>query len=197
MTDPIKITTSVILAGGRGNRMEGKDKGLLQWRGKPIIAHILECVVPQTTHVLINANRNLETYRRFAYPVISDILPGFQGPLVGILSAMHECKNDYLLCIPCDTPHPPDDLCLRLHSAIQNHSAQAAIVHDGTRLQPLFAMMSRDLYQPLNNYLTHSNKVRDFFQQQKTVIVDFSDQYNKFQNINTPEDLERLSRQDQ
>ena len=75
--------TAVILAGGRGRRMGGSDKGLVELEGRPLIAHILNVIAPQVGTVLINANRNAKQYEAFGYPVVSDTLDGFQGPLAG------------------------------------------------------------------------------------------------------------------
>ncbi|HVC50001.1 MAG TPA: NTP transferase domain-containing protein, partial [Burkholderiales bacterium] len=75
--------SGLILAGGQGRRMGGTDKGLVSFHQEPFIAHVLRRLAPQVDEILINANQNLETYQSFGYPVISDAIRGFAGPLAG------------------------------------------------------------------------------------------------------------------
>lgn len=185
--DARKLCT-VILAGGRGQRMGGLDKGLVTWRGQPLIEHVLHHV-PAGSRILISANRNLEHYAQYGHPVIADSLPDFAGPLAGVLSAMQHCDREYLLCLPCDTPQPPQQLAERLLECMQSQQASCAMCHDGTRLQPLFALLSCSLQPALRAFLQHSHKVQDFFTQQGAAVCDFSDQHEHFNNLNTADDL--------
>lgn len=182
---------TVILAGGQGQRMQGEDKGLITWQGKPLIEHVLEGIVDHPDCVIISANRNIETYRRYGYPVINDSINDYQGPLVGILSAMQHSDRDYLLCIPCDSPRPPVDMLPRLVQCLERENARCAICHDGTRLQPLFSLLSRDLITDLQNFIASGRrKVHDFFLQTGPAVCDFSDQPEHFHNFNRPEDMQ-------
>lgn len=182
---------TVILAGGQGKRMQGEDKGLIEWQGKPLIEHILQRLTGEYGQILINANRNIARYEKYNYPVISDSMSNFQGPLAGILSAMQHCKQDYLLCIPCDSPHPPENMLQRLQQCLQDSNASCALCHDGERLQPLFALLSCQLQASLKDFLQRGErKVHVFFQQQSPAICDFSDQPDRFHNFNTPDDLQ-------
>ena len=179
----------VILAGGRGTRVGGIDKGLMPWRGKPLIEYILPGL-PKTSPVFINANRNIERYLQYGLPVVADTLTDYQGPLAGILSAMTQCKTDYLLCMPCDSPQPPQQLAERLFQCMQQANKSSAICHDGQRLQPLFALMSRTLQPQLENWLASGQrKVELFFTEVESAVCDFSDQPQCFHNFNTPEDM--------
>ena len=182
---------TVILAGGRGSRMSGVDKGLMEWQGKPLIEHILSELVTDRMDILISANRNLERYQSYGYPVINDTLDDYQGPLAGILTAMMQCKHDYLLCIPCDSPSPPLDLAPRLFDCIKKEQKTCSICHDGIRLQPLFAVIHLSEREQLQNFLdSGQRKVHDFFIQLDPAICDFSDQPNHFHNFNTPDDMQ-------
>src|SRR5258706_15330656 len=95
--------TGVILAGGRGQRMGGVDKGLRELRGKPMVSWVLERLVPQVDEVLINANQNLETYRAFGHPVIEDEVRGFAGPLAGLHCALSAARHPLVVSVPCDS----------------------------------------------------------------------------------------------
>ncbi|MCW9013192.1 MAG: molybdenum cofactor guanylyltransferase [Gammaproteobacteria bacterium] len=182
---------TVILAGGRGQRMEGRDKGLIKWQDKPLIEHVLSALTPDTDNVIINANRNIDRYKSYGFPVTSDSLDNYQGPLAGILAAMQICSHDYLLCLPCDSPLPPDNLAERLITCMQKKQSDAAIAHDGNRTQPLFSLLKCSVQQALANFLAQGNrKVHDFFNQLPAAVCDFSDQADRFNNFNSPEDMQ-------
>jgi len=86
--------TALVLAGGRGSRMGGVDKGLTPLQGKPLVAHIIERLEPQVAHVLINANRNAERYADFGKPVLADADPAaYAGPLAGMLAGLQACTT--------------------------------------------------------------------------------------------------------
>jgi molybdenum cofactor guanylyltransferase len=182
---------TVILAGGRGRRMQGQDKGLLLWQGRPLIEHVMDALHSDPQRTLISANRNLQRYRQYGLPVISDELDDFQGPLAGMLAAMRHCSADYLLCLPCDSPQPPDALPQRLHRCMVEADSQLAICHDGQRQQPLFALLAMSVQPALEQYLVAGHrKVQDFFAAQQAAICDFSDQADRFRNFNSPEDMQ-------
>ena len=96
MTIDSKNITAVILAGGKGRRLEGQDKGLVVYQDKPLIQHVIERIQPQVANIVINANRNQEEYKRFGFPVISDEMSDFQGPLAGFSTAMKSVKTDFI-----------------------------------------------------------------------------------------------------
>ncbi|MGC7405224.1 molybdenum cofactor guanylyltransferase MobA [Pandoraea pneumonica] len=106
--------TGLILAGGRGQRMGGRDKGLQLYDGRPLAAHVLARLAPQVGTVLISANRNHATYAALGADVISDETQDFAGPLAGMLSGLRAAKTEYVLVVPCDSPLLPDDLAVRL-----------------------------------------------------------------------------------
>ena len=88
-----KLITGLIFAGGRGSRMGNVDKGLQALQGEPMIRHTLKRLLPQVGHLMINANRNIEDYRAFGYPVYQDELEGFAGPLAGLQTGLRHCEN--------------------------------------------------------------------------------------------------------
>jgi len=194
MSINIKNISVVILAGGRGSRMQGKDKGLIKWHDKPLIEHVLEHILKNSpenvSEIIISANRNEDLYKKFGHKVIKDNINNFQGPLAGILSAMEQCKNNFLLFLPCDSPRPPDALTELLMQCLQYNSLLCAICHDGKREQPLFSLISCATKPLLEAYLNEGKrKVHDFFHQLDATICDFSDPGDKFNNFNTQDDL--------
>ncbi len=188
--------TGVVLAGGQGSRMGGRDKGLLSFRGQPLIEHILADLQTQVGKIIINANRNLEVYRRYGYMVLTDPLTGFQGPLAGMAAALRFTTTPYLLTVPCDAPRFPPVLAERLWKALQDQGAEIAVAHDGTELQPMHALLSRHLVDDLQAFLTSGQRrPRDWYKLHKTVAVDFSDYADLFVNMNTPMEHHRLQNQ--
>ncbi len=173
--------------------MGGIDKGLLELNGQPLIEHVIGRISPQVSEIIISANRNLERYQSYGYPVITDQITD-KGPLAGILSALQHCQSEWLLTVPCDTPRIPADLVTRIRNAAEQTPSAIYSAHDGEQLQPLFSMIHRDLANSLQEYLAAGNrKVVRWLMQQGCVTVDFSDQADAFANINTPEILAQCS----
>ncbi|HEB76936.1 MAG TPA: molybdenum cofactor guanylyltransferase [Methylothermaceae bacterium] len=187
---PADQVTGVILAGGRARRLGGRDKGLLAYRGLPLIRYALQTLEPVCNEILINANRNLDAYRRFGYPVIPDPLPDFQGPLAGILAALRRAKSPYLLVVPCDSPRLRSDTLARLLAAL-DEGFEIAIAHDGQRLHPVvMALRTHHLADDLTAFLAAGrHKIDHWAARHRWVAVDCSDDPIQFLNINTPEDL--------
>jgi molybdenum cofactor guanylyltransferase len=187
----------LVLAGGRGQRMAGADKGLMLWQGKPMIEHIIQQLGAQADNIIISANRNQQQYAEYAALVISDSQNNtngqidFQGPLAGLLSALQVCRSQYLLCVPCDSPAPPQNLLVQLTQCMQTQNSQAAVCHDGERLQPLFLLLSTQYRQQLSDYLQQGHrKVEDFIALIEPAICDFSAQRNAFRNFNSTQDMQ-------
>lgn len=185
--------TAVILAGGKARRMGGQDKGLVELAGRPLIEHVIARIEPQVSRILINANRNTGQYARYGYPVVSDTLSDFQGPLAGFLAAMQRVESDFILTIPCDGPSLPDDLVSRLYNARQAAQAEIAVAHDGNRMQPVYALITTQLQGSLAAFLAAGErKIDRWYGQHNTVSVDFSDAPETFLNINTLEERDRF-----
>src|SRR5947199_3145619 len=124
---PRQDITGLILAGGRGSRMGGVDKGLQNHRGVPLALHALMRLAPQVGELMINANRNLAAYESFGVPVWPDSLADYAGPLAGFLTGLEHCETPYMVTVPCDTPLFPQDLVARLAEALEREDAEIAI----------------------------------------------------------------------
>ena len=137
--------TAVILAGGAGTRVGGRDKGLLEWHGRPLVGHALQAGASQAERFIISANRHLDIYERYGHPVVRDSGEGFGGPLAGIAAALACARTPWLLTLPVDGPVFPCDLAARLLNAASAANAVVAVAHDGARRQPLFALYATSL----------------------------------------------------
>jgi len=184
--------TGLILAGGAGRRTGGQDKGLLHWRGKPLVSHVLERLQQQTGEVIISCNRNFDDYRNFSCPIIADQREDFPGPLAGIEAAIPHLKRPYLAVVACDIPRLPVDLVARLLEPLSTGggaSPMVSVAHDGQREQYLCAVMNIEYLASLPEFLKQGHRaVKHWYQQSPHVVVDFSDQYEAFRNHNYLDD---------
>lgn len=186
---PREDITALVLAGGKSRRMGGRDKGLLPFAGGELIGHVLARIAPQVGTVLISANRNLEVYEAYGYPVLADPLEDFQGPLAGFLAGLERMRTNYLLTLPCDGPNVLPDLAQRLARGLVEASADIAVAYDGRRLQPVYTLLHRRVLPGLHAALSAGErKIDRWFPDNAWVKVDFSDAPEQFDNINTPED---------
>jgi len=181
--------TAIILAGGKGRRMGGLDKGLIEYQGRSLVSHVIERLQPQVGSMLINANRNLETYQRYGFPVIEDSLPDYQGPLAGFAAGLQAASTDFVLVVPCDGPHLPHNLVSRMIKALQRESADISVAHDGERLQSVYALMNQGVLPSLQACIQSGHRRVDaWYASEKTALTDFSDTPESFFNVNYPED---------
>jgi len=187
--------TGVILAGGRATRMGGVDKGLVQIGGRPMIAWVVDTLRSQVADVLINANRNHDSYHGFGCDVVDDGDSEFRGPLAGMVSGMRAARTPYIAVVPCDSPLLHGSLVQRLHDAARASGAPIAAAHDGGRLQPVFALLSCELLDDLAGYLDDGErKIDRWYARHGYESVDFSDVAESFANINAPDDKRALER---
>ena len=197
--------TGIILAGGRGTRMGGVDKGLQNFNGLPLALQALMRLSPQVADVMVNANRNLSAYESFGAAVWPDATSGLAGPLSGFLVGLVRCETPYLVTVPCDCPRFPLDLVERLSNALNEAHADIAMVSalethdDGSlrlRTQPVFCLMRADLLESLVKF-THAGgrKIDAWTAQHTTVEVPFdlpTDDPRAFFNVNTLQELQAL-----
>ncbi len=199
--------TGIVLAGGRGSRMGGADKGLQNFNGTPLALHTLLRLQMQQGGLLseqmINANRNLAAYEAFGVPVWPDTLADYAGPLAGFMTGLERCESPYLLTVPCDTPLFPLDLAQRLAQAFDDERTEiamaAALEEDGQlRPQPVFCLLRRELLESLVEFTqAGGRKIDKWTAQHITVIVPFDqpgDDPRAFYNTNTLAELHALEK---
>jgi molybdopterin-guanine dinucleotide biosynthesis protein A len=201
MIEPSQIT-GLVLAGGRGSRMGGVDKGLQPYRGVPLALATLLRLQQQVGSAMINANRNLGAYESFGVPVWPDVLPDYAGPLAGFLTGLERCETPYLVSVPCDTPAFPDDLVERLARGLQAGDAELAMPRtppdpagdaaDAPQLQPVFCLMKSSLLESLVRFTQDGGrKIDRWSAQHRCAVVDFPDA-RAFFNANTLAELKAL-----
>ena len=196
---------ALVLAGGRGSRMGGVDKGLQSLAGRPLVAHALDRLRRQAGsrlgQILLNANRHFDDYLALGVPVWPDALPDFSGPLAGFLAGLEHGQSPWLLTLPCDSPRFPLDLLERLAQAAEREAVDLALAvgpdEDGRlRRQPVFCLLRRELRGSLRAYLDQGGrKIDDWIAQQSHVAVAFDapgDDPHAFYNANTLAELRSL-----
>ena len=182
--------SSVILAGGQGLRMDGVDKGLIEFRGLPLVAHVASVIESKVDKIYISANRSFDSYASYG-EVISDDLLGFQGPLAGISKALKVCSTKYLLVLPCDSPLVDSELIDDLISRMKQKDADICVAHDGSIMHATFALMKSNLGKSLEHFLNDGGrKMALWYRQQNLERVDVSDRLVVLTNLNKPEDLD-------
>jgi len=189
MTLPV---TAIVLAGGRATRLGGRDKGLIPIAGRPMIAWTIAAIAAQVESLIISANRNIAAYQSFGYPVITDLDTRATGPLAGLAAGLATCHSPWLMSVPCDTPALPAALARRLAAAVDDR--QAAIAHDGRRIQPAHALLRTALADRLTAFMAgDGRRLQDWYATLDTGIVDLSDHRDAFDNVNTPEQLAAMT----
>jgi molybdopterin-guanine dinucleotide biosynthesis protein A len=199
--------TGLVLAGGRGSRMGGVDKGLQNFHGTPLALNALMRLQMQegglVGDLMVNANRNLSAYEAFGTPVWPDTLDNFAGPLAGFLTGLERCETPWLLTVPCDSPRFPLDLARRLAQAFESPDTEIAMAaareDDGQwRSQPVFCLMKVDLLESLADFTRGGGRKIDHWTgQHRTVVVPFdrpSDDPLAFANANTLDELHALEK---
>jgi len=188
--------TGLILAGGRGMRMGGVDKGLQTLQGKPMILHVIQRLQPQVDRIMINANQNLDRYREFNFPVCADEKNDYAGPLAGMQAGLIHCETAYMLTAPCDTPMLPTDLVTQLATALEKSKADIAVAntkqHDRIYRQPMFCLMKKTVLTDLTAALERGVRKVDLWLAEKNVVDVVFDDETAFANINTLEELNHI-----
>jgi molybdopterin-guanine dinucleotide biosynthesis protein A len=189
--------TGLVLAGGRGSRMGGVDKGLQNHQGAPLALYTLLRLQMQVGQTMINANRNLGAYESMGVPVWPDALPDYPGPLAGMLAGLEHCSTPYLVTVPCDTPNFPDDLVAKLAQGMLAEGAEIAMAAtrdtDGKVLvQPVFCLMKNSLMESLVAFLHGGQRKIDKWTALHDCATVVFDDATAFDNANTLEELQRL-----
>jgi molybdopterin-guanine dinucleotide biosynthesis protein A len=179
---------AVVLAGGLGRRMGGVDKGLVEYRKRPLIEWALAALAPQVDEIVISANRNLDVYAAYGHRVLPDTLPDFPGPLAGVLAALDAVDADWLLVAPCDTPHLPADFAARLLQAARQNQVPLAVAADADRTHPSCFIVRTDQRDSLAAFLARGERAVRHWQAglaSTTVLFDRAG----FTNFNRPVDI--------
>jgi len=185
----------LLLAGGQSRRMGGGDKNLLELAGKPLMAHVIDRVVPDDAILVINANGDASRYAQFNLPVVPDVIDGFAGPLAGVLTGLEWAAANHPACthvitLATDAPFLPTDLASRLVAAV-NEGGDMAQAESGGRRHPVFAIWPTSQTTSLRSALVDEGlrKIDHYTARFDCRVVSFDGEPDPFTNVNTPEDF--------
>jgi len=187
--------TGLVLAGGRGQRMGGIDKGLQPWRGRALVDHALARLAPQVAQVLISANRHLESYALRGWPVLADPSDDFPGPLAGILAGLRAASTPWLAVVPCDAPRLPEDLVARLAASVDSSAVGAVVEREvagrGLCIEPVCCLLPAGAADDLAGYLAGGGRKVEpwLLRHARPVRFEHADDGPAFANFNTLDDL--------
>jgi len=186
--------SGLILSGGRSSRMGNHDKGLILLNGKAMIEYVKDTLTPQVDNLIISANQHIEQYQCLHEVVLADEYDDYRGPLAGIYEGLKYIAEDtYLIVVPCDGPMLPNNLCIKMLTALSETDAKLATVFDGNYRQPTYSLIHQSLKDNLGLFLAQGGrKLGQWLSENNTQLVDFSEQAEAFININTEADLAQL-----
>jgi molybdopterin-guanine dinucleotide biosynthesis protein A len=196
MANPSESIAGIVLAGGRGRRLGGRDKAFVTLAGHPLIARAIARLRPQVAAVAINANGDPSRFAPFSLPVLADPMPDFAGPLAGVLAGLEWARGlgaERLATVAVDTPFFPSDLVARLAAA--GDAETVSVASSGGRRHPTFALIPVALAGDLALYLRRgeSLKVADWLARHGAAEApcegDDPGAVDPFFNINTSADL--------
>lgn len=194
----IEPTYGVLLAGGLSRRMGGGDKGLRAIGGRSMLGRIVATLAPQCTGLLLNANGDPGRFESFGLPIVADDVPGFAGPLAGILAGLDWLAQNvpgvmWAVSVAGDTPFIPADLVVRLHAERSAAEAQLACAASAGRTHPVVGLWPVALRHDLRAFLVDEGQRRtgSFMARYRLAEAAWPDApYDPFFNANAPQDLD-------
>lgn len=185
--------TAILLAGGQGRRMKNQDKGLVEFDGIPLIQHVLTRIRPQVETIVISCNRNIDQYEKFGFPVVTDSLPDYPGPLAGILCAADRVTTPVCFIVPTDMPFLPMNIVSLLLDSMDTH--QAVTAETNGKLEPLVSLVLASAIQTISDYLASGrHSVKGWLELLEGIAVPVGETDRAFENMNSPKDLSRIPR---
>lgn len=176
--------TAIVLAGGRGSRMEHRDKAWVNYNGKPLLLHVIDAIEDSVDDILISSGRRHPSYATIPWQQVADDDAHFLGPLSGIVSTVPLVESEFTLVVPCDIPNLPNDIVKVLARGIGHHDI--CTIHDGERLQQLvFLARTNVLQSSIADYLSEGKRsVFGWLESLDHSVVKLPESAEKFRNIN-------------
>ncbi|HGM6310629.1 molybdenum cofactor guanylyltransferase MobA [Pseudomonas putida] len=190
MPDALLPCSILILAGGRGQRMGGRDKGLVAWQGEPLVAHVQRVVRPLSDDLVISCNRNQEAYRTYADQLVGDAEADFPGPLAGVIAGLKVARHEWMVVLACDAPLVDRDLIEAL-SRLAVASDSAAMVRQGGFWQPMFSVLPRRILPMLEQaWAAGERSLQKALLRETVQGLECTEDDRRLSNFNSPELLQ-------
>ena len=182
-----KHFSAIILAGGKGKRVDGQDKGLLPYKNKALVKHVIDAVEPLANEIIISANRNIKSYEAYGYRVVPDTDNHYRGPLAGLAAALPYCCNEKIFIMPCDMPLLSIDVFQQLSHGLKEQPL--CIAEADNKLQPVF-LMDKKLLASIEHLLKNDQlRLMQWAKAQQPTIIRFPAS-NYFSNFNSMDDFQ-------
>lgn len=202
MTSDFPPTLGLVLAGGLARRMGGADKPLIAIGGAPILDRVLARLAPDCVQMILNANGDAGRFASYRLPVVADDVPGFAGPLAGVLAGLDWAADNlpgiaFLASAPADCPFLPRDLVRRLHAARIAQGTELACAQSGGRRHPVVGLWPVALRDDLRQALVHEGlrKIETWTARHGVALAEWpAAPIDPFFNVNTPEDAAEADR---
>jgi molybdenum cofactor guanylyltransferase len=187
----------LLLAGGQSRRMGGGDKALRLLGGIPLLERVIERLRPQVDTLVLNANGDPSRFAAFGLPVVADSVPGFAGPLAGVLAGLdwaaeHQPDCPFVVSVATDAPFLPSDLVVRLIAGIERDGGDLACAASEGRAHPVFGLWPVRLRGDLRRAVVDEGirKVDQWTARHRLATVSFAaDPTDPFFNANRPDDF--------
>ncbi|WP_339543871.1 molybdenum cofactor guanylyltransferase MobA [Pseudomonas sp. RA_35y_Pfl2_P32] len=178
----------LLLAGGRGQRMGGQDKGLLEWQGRPLIAHLHQLTRGLTDDLIISCNRNRQQYAAYADQLVQDEIADFPGPLAGIRAGLAAARHPHLLVLPCDVPRIDAELLYDMREVASQNPATPLMLRQGEHWQPLLCVIPVALAEAFERaWNTGERSPGRIMRNLGALALQCPEQDQRLANLNTPE----------
>lgn len=185
---PLPPCSILLLAGGRGQRMGGQDKGLIEWQGEPLIAHLQRKVRSLTDDLIISCNRNRERYTPFADQLVTDDEQDFPGPLAGILAGLKVARHGHLLVLPCDVPRIDALLLQDMRETAALHREKPLMLRHDDHWEPLLCVIPVALLSAFEEaWNTGERSPGRIMRNLGATALQCPDNDPRLANLNTPE----------
>lgn len=185
---PLPPCSVLILAGGRGQRMGGRDKGLIPWQGRPLVSYAAALARPFSDDLIISCNRNPDEYAPFADRLVHDDSPDYPGPLAGIRTGLAVARHSHLLVLPCDAPLLDAELLERLLRAASAAPDHVQMLRCGDQWEPLFSVIPVAMRTQIEDAWQRGDRSpRHVFSHLGLQAVDCPAGDPRLANLNTPE----------
>lgn len=190
-------TIGVLLAGGLARRMGGGDKPLREVGGRTILDRVVSRLAPQCDGLVVNANGDPDRFAFLGLPVVADNVPGFAGPLAGILAALdwtlaNRPGTAWVVSVATDSPFLPPDLVDRLHGTRRAAGTPLACAMSAGQTHPVIGLWPVDLAEDLRRALVIEDmrKIDRWTARHGVAHAEWpAEPYDPFFNANAPEDL--------
>jgi len=190
----------VVLAGGKSKRF-GSDKSSAKFGDKSLIEHTITKIENNFTEILIVSNNDKNVFKKNNIFFTKDIIDGYLGPLVGVLSAMDWIQKNnknykWIATFPCDTPLFDQSVINKIKSCINQTNKKLCFLKNNNKRHNIFGLWSLELKDTLLKDIENGfRKVEDWANKIGCEIIEINSEKDySFLNINTKEDLEEAKR---